>query len=339
VSELPARESVDGLLRAAGLDPARAAGELSPLSGGANNRVYAVDAGTRVVLKVYYQDERPRLRAEFSFLKLAQDCGVDSVPMPLACDERAEMALYELRPGRRMTLEDLDATAVERAALMFATINEQRQRAVKHDLPLAAEACFTVAEHLRLVQRRIDALLALIPADDVDTLATEFVSDRLAPAWRQCRARVESEAVLASLDLDEPIPDDERCVSPSDFGFHNALIDDRGAISFLDFEYSGWDDPAKMVCDFFSQVAVPVAAEHRPRFDATALAPFSGAERIRERIVLLAPVYRVKWTCIVLNDFLAHGRARRSYALGSDQDRERRSLQLRKATALLDRNP
>ncbi len=40
-------------------------------------------------------------------------------------------------------------------------------------------------------------------------------------------------------------------VSPSDFGFHNALLDDGGAISFLDFEYSGRDDPAKLDLRFF----------------------------------------------------------------------------------------
>ena len=32
-----------------------------------------------------------------------------------------------------------------------------------------------------------------------------------------------------------------------------------GELCFLDFEYAGWDDPAKMVADFFCQPAVPVA--------------------------------------------------------------------------------
>ena len=33
-----------------------------------------------------------------------------------------------------------------------------------------------------------------------------------------------------------------KCISPSDFGFHNSIIDREGNINFVDFEYSGWDD-------------------------------------------------------------------------------------------------
>jgi len=51
----------------------------------------------------------------------------------------------------------------------------------------------------------------------------------------------------------QALPADETCLSPSDFGFHNALVDPSGALSFLDFEYAGRDDPAKPVSDFFCQ--------------------------------------------------------------------------------------
>ena len=39
-------------------------------------------------------------------------------------------------------------------------------------------------------------------------------------------------------------------ISPSDFGFHNALRTNTGPV-FFDFEFSGWDDPAKTIIDFF----------------------------------------------------------------------------------------
>ena len=38
--------------------------------------------------------------------------------------------------------------------------------------------------------------------------------------------------------------------SPSDFGFHNALLKDNGKLCFLDFEYFGRDDPVKLMADF-----------------------------------------------------------------------------------------
>lgn len=320
------------VLRTAGLpgDP----DAIEALAGGANNRVFAVSAGgRRAVLKVYFGDERPRLHAEFSFLELARDCGVDSVAAPLARDDEAGMGLYELLPGRPMQPEDVDGGAVERAASLFATVHRHRELAAARSLPLAAEACFSVEQHLACVERRVEALAALDPHDDVDARAAAFVVERLRPLWSETSERLRGSGQL----LRAPIDPGERCVSPSDFGFHNALIDEAGRISFLDFEYAGWDDPAKLVCDFFCQVAVPAPPEHRDRFEQLALAPFPDSDGIRSRIELLRPVYLLKWTCIVLNDFLTEGRARRSYALGPDHDRERRTQQIRKATALLDR--
>ena len=47
------------------------------------------------------------------------------------------------------------------------------------------------------------------------------------------------------------IAQNETIISPSDFGFHNMLIGKK--CSFLDFEYAGIDDAAKLICDFICQ--------------------------------------------------------------------------------------
>ena len=39
-------------------------------------------------------------------------------------------------------------------------------------------------------------------------------------------------------------------LSPSDFGFHNAILKESGDLVFLDFEYFGRDDPVKLMADF-----------------------------------------------------------------------------------------
>jgi hypothetical protein len=288
-----------------------------------------------LVLKAYFHDELPRLQAEFSFLELARDCGIECVPTPMAKDDDRAMALYEFLPGRRLGPEEVNEAAIERAASLFATMNRQRHRASDREIPAAAEACFSISEHLGRVERRIERLVGLEPDDDVDERAVRFVADRLSPTWHEIKQRVVEGTGARGIDPDLSIPEDERCLSPSDFGFHNALVDTTGSIRFLDFEYAGWDDPAKLVCDFFCQVAVPAPVEYKAAFEEVTLAPFRDPGRIQQRIALLGPVYRTKWTCIVLNDFLAPGRARRSYALGADQDRERRASQLDKAAAIL----
>ena len=58
--------------------------------------------------------------------------------------------------------------------------------------------------------------------------------------------------------LDTLLPE-HRCISPSDFGFHNAIKTLDG-VKFIDFEFAGWDDPCKALIDFMLQPKVPITA-------------------------------------------------------------------------------
>ena len=71
-----------------------------------------------------------------------------------------------------------------------------------------------------------------------------------------------------------------RCLSPSDFGFHNAIRRASGELCFIDFEYAGQDDPAKMACDFLCQPEVPVPDACRERFLDAALAAEAAADAV-----------------------------------------------------------
>ena len=135
--------------------------------------------------------------------------------------------------------------------------------------------------------------------------------------------------------LDEAISRGAWRVSPSDFGFHNALKTPDGRTRFFDFEYAGWDDPARMLCDFFCQPAVPAPLDYLVRFAASVSADSEEPDAMLARIRLLFPVYRIKWCCILLNDFLRVGDRRRRFAL-SDDAQERKASQLAKARLALE---
>ena len=101
---------------------------------------------------------------------------------------------------------------------------------------------------------------------EIDREAAAFVNERLAPVGVASLRAAADAARDLGLSLDEPLPAAERCVSPSDFGFHNALRTPDGRLAFIDFEYAGWDDPAKTVSDFFCQPECPVPTEHYAAF-------------------------------------------------------------------------
>jgi hypothetical protein len=288
------------------------AATLHALSGGRNNRVFTVESPEgRALLKWYFvhpADTRDRLRAEFEFAAFAWNHGVRALARPLAREESLHLGLYEFLDGRGLRPGDIDAATVDQAARFFADVNRYRSSALEA-LSAGSEACFSIEEHRGLVTGRVERLAHLEVLDEVGARAADFVATRLTPLLAEITGWVGNHA--GSRDV---LPPDARCLSPSDFGFHNALRAPDGTLRFLDFEYAGWDDPARMVCDFFWQPAVPVPEKHLAAFCSQALTGFPNTGELLERITVLRPLYGLKWCCIVLNDFLPLGSRRRRFA-------------------------
>jgi hypothetical protein len=176
------------------------------------------------------------------------------------------------------------------------------------------------------VEGRLDRLGGIDAGGAHGAAALELVRGEMREIFRQIREKVGN----AEVRLD----DADRRISPSDFGFHNALAaGDR--LRFIDFEYAGWDDPAKMVCDFFCQPAVPAPMRFYESFARAVAEDMTDPARHLERFALLLPLYRLKWCCIMLNEFLPVGDQRRSFAREDEDQAQRRGRQLQKVREAL----
>ena len=284
---------------------------------GRNNRTYRVDTTKgQFVIKQYLKqegDKRDRLNTEFSFLTYAQIAAPQFVAKAYCQDSQLGMALYEFLDGHAITLQELTKADVMQAAEFFCALNEVRVRAHGKTLPIASEACFSIQAHFALIESRLEQLRTIVSGSVEDQSATAIVQ-QLDNYWQQLMAELMQTANAFNLDLSAGLEESQRCISPSDFGFHNALKMKDGSIRFLDFEYAGWDDPAKMVGDFFSQLAVPIPAVYFDEFVQTIVTPFPQPEKLVQRANFLRLVYRVKWCCIALNIFLPVHQARYQFA-------------------------
>jgi hypothetical protein len=257
---------------------------------------------------------------------------VRCIPEPLAWDETNRLGAFALIEGAR--IEQASSSDIEAALDFFTQLNTARDQA--NTILPAAETCQTLAEHLATVQKRVDRLAGISDTDPTNAEARCFVRDTLQPAWQNILHYPALQAALADDQIDSAqLP---RCISPSDFGFHNALRQADGSLVFFDFEYAGWDDPAKLVCDFFCQPAVPAPADCYNAFVgrvATALGCTS-SDALAKRCRLLLPVYQLKWCTIMLNEFLPAGSHRRRFS-GTTDILARKTSQLAKVTASLHR--
>ena len=306
--------------------------EAEILSGGYNNRVIvvSVDGFRTVVVKEYFwhkEDRRNRLQAEYSFSQHLWDSGVHSIPRPIACDSDNRIGVYEYIEGREFQKEDVDQFSVNLAVDFYKKINSNKDSAVAMKLPLASEACFLFEDHIRTVDKRIENLKKISNENSINKDVIRFVETKLDPTWINISQSIRSNSRRKSIEF----IDQNRRLSPSDFGFHNAVYTESRKHKFLDFEYSGWDDPAKTVCDFFCQPKIPVPLKWFDEFSSQIVADLVDPEGQMFRIDLLFDLYRVKWCCILLNDFLTIHSYRRDFSFVDNEQSERKLFQFEKA--------
>ena len=268
---------------------------------GRNNRVWVIESSQgRRVLKQYRRssaDVRDRLAGEYRFLKLLNVYGIDRVPEPIAYDRDLELALYSFLPGT--PIGEVTGDHIHQAAEFVGQVNRLRAEPLALAISAAAEACFSVRDHLDSVRARVERLLTPGAETPLHEEAIALARVRFVPALGGIEA-----VVLAGCDhrdLEEPLIKGDRILSPSDFGFHNAL-ESEGVLQFVDFEYAGWDDPAKLVCDFVCQPDHPLTPELAKLFMHRMCAALD-LTGITERVELLLPLHRLKWCCIIMNGF------------------------------------
>jgi hypothetical protein len=270
--------------------------DLCPLKGGINNLAFACESPAgRYVLKGYTSPKGSvvdRMQAEADFLRYANLVAPRFVPK-----------LIEVDIGRRcIVLEHIDGSSYQAgespcvddvlaAAEFFKLLNIDKSVAREVVRLPAAEGFAKLTDHLENVRQRIGVMGTEHLPSTLQSDAKKLL-DRLKALVELQAQKVESQ--LARGELANEQDSSRFCVSPSDFGFHNAIRTPMG-IRFFDFEFAGWDDPAKALVDFFLQPRVPVRTKD---FELFLIA--TDLEKERQRCVDLSQVLRLKWACIIL---------------------------------------
>lgn len=297
---------------------------IAPLLGGGNNRLYRLDTDAETyVMKVYFQhssDPRNRLRAEYDFCKFAWQAGLRALPQPLAESTVHNAALYSFVVGDKLQSQQMCGEVVSQAMNFLLQLNQHRTTPAARLLGSGSEACFTLDEHIAAVDRRVTGLKFIQTDTIVDIEAIDMITNDLIPRWEVLKRNLLQDFQRLNRPTNQPIAVDGMVLSPSDFGFHNALRRRDASIIFLDFEYAGWDDAAKVFGDFFNQVAVPVPLELFDEALNTVATALAFTDETVWRCRALLPLYTLKWATIVLNIFRPVDSLRRRFARGDDNE-------------------
>lgn len=300
--------------------------------GRGNSRVYKLTSGNgkNYALKVYpdrQRDSRPRLEAEFSACQELRGRGYP-VTEAVASDQNLGWGIYRWVSGSPIEKPDeaFLRTATEFLKRLYC---DSRPIDSFSQFSMASEACSSGAEIELQVERRLQKLLVVESEDLTAFLNCEFLpcfSSVIQRAKRSCGTL-----------FDEHLPRALQIPNPSDFGAHNALNTDGGQVVFMDFEYFGWDDPVKLVSDFYWHPGMNLTSGLRSQWISNSLEIFKADKTFSQRLSAYLPLYGLRWCLILLNEYLQHGAAHRLHAdpMKATDLAEIRAEQLNKSRMLL----
>lgn len=316
---------------------------LERIGGGRNSRVYkAAAAGAeRVALKIYFRhagDPRDRLATEFGSFSYLWSQGFREIPEPLAADSRLGWAVYRFIEGDKILPGQAGNAEMEVAAEFLGRLRDLSRQAGSRNLGVASEGFFTLKEVEESVRGRLGRLEAARGEGAIYEYLRAFLEKEFKPFLEKAARWSEARLTAAGGSFTRELDPGERTLSPSDFGFHNALRQPDGRIIFLDFEYFGWDDPAKMIADFLLHPAMQLSPGAKKTFASALFRRFSDWPGLRGRVESVYPLFGLKWCTIILNEFLPDALLRRQFAATTAADRSGlQRQQLEKARHMLDR--
>ncbi len=220
--------------------------QITPITGGANNLLYrASTAQVDYVIKFTVRDERDRAGREYTALRALQESGLSVAPLAIWCDRQRypqPVIVQTWLDGAPLTAPP--QTSTEWAALLrhYCTIHQVTPARTTVGL---AEATLNVASGVAgkaLVQQHLARIPRAARATSLQNVLTWFAT-WTPPTW----------------------PSPPRALCRVDANWRNFIQREAGWAS-VDWENSGWGDPAFELADLMTHPAyaiMPAAHWHR----------------------------------------------------------------------------
>jgi thiamine kinase-like enzyme len=236
------------------------------LTSSGNNRIYKVKLkdGRNYAVKQYLnlkEDSRPRLQAEFGHLNALWKLDFQNIPKPILTE--GNWAVYSLVEGA--FVKSVELAEMDEVLSFLSRLSDVSSKLREFSILPGSDSRSCLGDYIDQIERRYNRLVQGANTSGLEKEINDFLEQKFLPhkefIFRKFYDSIES----LGWDLQIPFTEEQQMFSPSDLGFHNILASstDKGKLVFLDFEYSGWDDPAKLLADFFHHVGQNITWEHK----------------------------------------------------------------------------
>ena len=271
---------------------------IQKLSNGGNGGVFraSLTDGRNVKLKIYPIDpHHDRIFSEILVSKALSLSDPKYISAMIVSDRDLDIGVFDWIEGTIVTyVEEIDLQAT---LTFLKTLDALKKSNLFLNAPLASAACFSGLDIENQINNRIAQFnLPRIQYPELESFFNKsfFPTAKNLIHWSR-ENWPKQDGYFNSLSKSE------WCLSPSDFGFHNAIRLENGSLVFTDFEYFGWDDPVKLMLDFIYHPGMSLSDEQKNYWLKRALNIYG--EHHFERMSVFRPLYGLIWCLILLNDF------------------------------------
>ena len=269
---------------------------INKISQGRNSAVFklGLDNDTYLKFKIYpVDDNHDRINSEFYSTKILSDFGFDSIPKPLKYDKELGIAAYQWLEGDIINEHNLDD--ISKCSNFINDLFKVKSEKDFSKIGLASAACISgkgIEEQLHQRIRNFENI------DNKDL--SIFLFDEFIPLMNYFLENAKNNWNF-KYSFEEELPLEKLTLSPSDFGFHNIIKKDNKDLCFIDFEYFGYDDPVKLISDFYYHPGMNLNSIQKKYWLKETFEIFD--EEVFLRANLCKPLYGLIWCLIILNDF------------------------------------
>lgn len=280
------------------------------LGGGANNEVFLINyESKKYVLKIYEKtSSNSRFTNEKKFYEWTSFINSEQVPSAISWNENTFTALFNYVEGNPLP-DAINLSHIKQTIDFLKDLNSHRENALNYDIPRASDSGDLFSQYLS-VSKRIEILSFSTIHKSVKEEFEQFFNDEFLCEWKLFQKSFEKK-FEKDLEIKKTLGKSSLILSPSDIGFHNCIESMSGQLTFFDFEYAGWDDPAKTVSDFLRQPRYFIPTVHWKFFIDSISQLTEDPSFFYNRLNVLLPLHNFKWCCIFLNDFLPNHNMRR----------------------------
>ena len=263
--------------------------------------------------------------------KLSAKMWVCLCPQPIFKDAKKQFVIMSLVEGKSLN-QSHSGAFISSFCNFFNFINSEENRNLGRDLNVASEGAFDASSHIAISEQKFIELKKCLHVKSASMLYE--VEDIVA----KIEMKMNEFLLLKETSKNkEKFYQKYKCISPSDFGFHNSIIDTKGNINFVDFEYSGWDDPAKLVLDFLLHPAMTNSLADLRFLMSKIEIPRLNSQHLRARCDMVYKSAVLRWTVTLLNIFTHEYQNKKLFIDKNLDISKQQIIQLQKSKEMLTR--